>query len=68
MGIVINGVEESDAYGYGSYRYSDYRYSYKGYGYGGYGYKDQKYGAYFAEGESDESVVDSATTSKDTSA
>lgn len=25
-GIVINGVEESDAYGYGNYNYSDYRY------------------------------------------
>jgi Mrp family chromosome partitioning ATPase len=32
-GIVINGVEERDAYGYGSYRYSDYRYYYKNYNY-----------------------------------
>jgi Mrp family chromosome partitioning ATPase len=31
-GIVINGVEESDGYGYGSYRYSDYQYYYKSYG------------------------------------
>ncbi|MDA1232859.1 MAG: hypothetical protein O2856_18985, partial [Planctomycetota bacterium] len=33
-GIVINGVEETDGYGYGSYRYSDYKYyknSYKNY-------------------------------------
>jgi len=28
-GIVINGVEESDGYGYGAYRYSDYQYYYK---------------------------------------
>ncbi len=32
-GIVINGVEERDAYGYGNYRYSDYRYYYKNYNY-----------------------------------
>lgn len=37
-GIVINGVEERDAYGYGNYRYSDYRYYYKNYNY--------KYGEY----------------------
>ena len=35
-GIVINGVEESDGYGYGTYRYSDYQYYYKSY--------DHKYG------------------------
>ena len=41
-GIVINGVEERDAYGYGNYRYSDYRYYYKNYNYkyGEYGSKD----------------------------
>lgn len=39
-GIVINGVEERDAYGYGSYRYSDYRYYYKNYNY------KYKYGYY----------------------
>jgi succinoglycan biosynthesis transport protein ExoP len=41
-GIVINGVEERDAYGYGNYRYSDYRYYYKNYNYkyGAYGSKD----------------------------
>ena len=32
-GIVINGVEEADGYGYGSYRYSDYKYYYKNYEY-----------------------------------
>jgi succinoglycan biosynthesis transport protein ExoP len=41
-GIVINGVEERDAYGYGNYRYSDYRYYYKNYNYkyGEYGSRD----------------------------
>lgn len=41
-GIVVNGVEERDAYGYGNYRYSDYRYYYKNYNYkyGQYGNKD----------------------------
>jgi capsular exopolysaccharide synthesis family protein len=35
VGMVINGVVESDAYGYGSYNYSDYRgSSYYGYRYG----------------------------------
>ena len=53
-GIVVNGVEETDAYGYGSYNYSDYRYRYKDYKYGyGYGYGDKKNEAYFAEAESD---------------
>ena len=51
-GIVVNGVEETDAYGYGSYNYSDYRYRYKDYKYG-YGYGDKKNEAYFAEAESD---------------
>ena len=38
-GIVVNGVEERDAYGYGNYRYSDYRYYYKNYN-----YNDNAYG------------------------
>ena len=64
-GIVINGVEEADAYGYGNYRYSDYRYTYKGYGYGGYGYryKDRKDGEYFADGDNEEPNVEAATDS-----
>lgn len=43
-GIVINGVEESDAYGYGTYNYSDYRYKYRDYSYN-YEYKSNE--AYF---------------------
>jgi succinoglycan biosynthesis transport protein ExoP len=43
LGIVINGVEESDGYGYGSYRYSDYKYYYKSYNY--------KYGNYYNHGK-----------------
>jgi capsular exopolysaccharide synthesis family protein len=39
-GIVINGIEEQDAYGYGTYRYSDYRSNYRNYNY------NYKYGAY----------------------
>lgn len=48
-GIVINGVEERDAYGYGNYRYSDYRYYYKNYNYkyGEYGSKDGR--EYYAD-------------------
>ena len=46
-GIVVNGVEETDAYGYGKYSYSDYRYRYKDYNYG-YEKGDE---AYFAEPE-----------------
>jgi succinoglycan biosynthesis transport protein ExoP len=30
-GIVMNGMDENDSYGYGNYRYSDYRYYYKNY-------------------------------------
>ncbi len=37
-GIVINGVEESEGYGYGTYLYADYQYYYKNY--------DYRYGAY----------------------
>jgi len=44
-GVVINGVEERDAYGYGNYRYSDYRYYYKSYNYK-YGYGYGRYGSY----------------------
>lgn len=47
IGVVINGVEERDTYGYGSYRYSDYRYYYKNYNYK-YGYGYGKYGGYNA--------------------
>jgi polysaccharide biosynthesis transport protein len=50
-GIVINGVEETDAYGYGSYSYSDYRYQYKDYSYT-YGAKGDE--AYFADAELEE--------------
>ncbi len=46
-GVVINGVEERDAYGYGNYRYSDYRYYYKSYNYK-YGYGYGRYGSYNA--------------------
>ena len=49
-GIVINGVEERDAYGYGSYRYSDYRYYYKNYNY--------KYGDYGSSGLRDDYFAD----------
>ena len=47
-GIVVNGVEETDAYGYGNYSYSDYRYRYNDYNYG---YADKTNEAYFAEAE-----------------
>ncbi|MFN9720401.1 MAG: polysaccharide biosynthesis tyrosine autokinase [Planctomycetota bacterium] len=52
-GIVVNGVEERDAYGYGNYRYSDYRYYYKNYNYkyGQYGSKDGR--EYYADEHSD---------------
>ena len=71
-GIVINGVEEADAYGYGSYRYSDYRYRYKDYGYGYGRYSHKKYDdAYYEDagpGEEDStngsSVPAVATPSK----
>ncbi len=49
-GIVINGVEESDAYGYGSYSYSDYRYRYNDYSDG---YGDKANEAYFADSENE---------------
>jgi succinoglycan biosynthesis transport protein ExoP len=42
-GIVINGVEESDGYGYGTYRYSDYQYYYKSYDYSNEGKPKEDY-------------------------
>jgi len=39
-GIVINGVDEADGYGYGSYRYADYKYNSGSYGYVGKGNND----------------------------
>jgi len=53
VGMVINGVEESDAYGYGSYNYSDYGRSYGNSAYA-YSYTEGNE-AYFAE-EEDETV------------
>lgn len=47
IGMVINGVEESDAYGYGSYNYSDYGRSYGNSAYA-YSYTEGNE-AYFAE-------------------
>ncbi|MEZ6124794.1 MAG: CpsD/CapB family tyrosine-protein kinase [Planctomycetaceae bacterium] len=54
-GIVVNGVEESDAYGYGNYNYSDYRYRYKDYTYG---YQERNNESYFADADSEEVVSD----------
>ena len=54
-GIVINGVEESDGYGYGSYRYSDYKYYYKSYNY--------NYGNYYAKSAKEEYYSDEDTDS-----
>ncbi|MBL8808866.1 MAG: polysaccharide biosynthesis tyrosine autokinase [Planctomycetaceae bacterium] len=53
-GVVVNGVEERDAYGYGNYRYSDYRYYYKNYNYkyGQYGSKDGR--EYYTDEQSSE--------------
>lgn len=48
-GIVINGVEESDAYGYGNYNYSDYRYRYRDYSYA---YEDKPNESYFEDADS----------------
>ncbi|MEQ9406325.1 MAG: polysaccharide biosynthesis tyrosine autokinase [Fuerstiella sp.] len=50
-GIVVNGVEETDAYGYGNYSYSDYRYRYKDYNSA---YGDKQDEAYFVESEPEE--------------
>lgn len=54
-GLVINGVEEGDAYGYGAYRYG----AYKGYsGKYGYGYSDSTDGkdSYYSDSDSDSAV------------
>ena len=51
-GIVVNGVEETDAYGYGNYSYSDYRYRYNDYHYG-YRYADKTNEAYFADADTE---------------
>ena len=53
-GIVINGVEESDAYGYGNYNYSDYKYRYRDYSYA---YEDKSNESYFEDGEGRPSKV-----------
>ncbi len=60
-GIVINGVEERDSYGYGNYRYSDYRYYYKNYNYK-YGYGYGRYGGYnsYGSGYGNEYFADDA--------
>ena len=50
LGVAVNGVEEADAYGYGSYNYSDYRNNYyhsPSYAYA-YNYSDGSEG-YFSE-------------------
>jgi len=57
-GVVINGVDERDAYGYGNYRYSDYRYYYNNYKYGRGEYSNKDGRDYYA----DEHVVDVAIT------
>ena len=62
FGVVVNGVEERDAYGYGNYRYSDYRNYYKNYNYkyGEYGSKDGR--EYYA----DEHVVELVNSESET--
>ena len=54
-GIVVNGVEEGDSYGYGTYNYSDYRYKYRYNDYN-YGYNDKSSDSYYADHESEEPV------------
>lgn len=54
-GLVVNGVEETDAYGYGNYSYSDYRYRYKDYNYGYESYQESGE-AYFADAEEESSA------------
>jgi len=56
-GIVINGVEESDSYGYGSYRYSDYQYKNKNYSYK-YGYYGKSKSDYYTDDKGDASDPD----------
>ncbi|MBL8816826.1 MAG: polysaccharide biosynthesis tyrosine autokinase [Planctomyces sp.] len=55
-GVVINGVEERDTYGYANYRYSDYRYYYKNYSENEYGGKSGN-DAYFSDERHDEEEV-----------
>jgi succinoglycan biosynthesis transport protein ExoP len=66
-GIVINGVEERDAYGYGNYRYSDYRYYYKNYNYkyGEYGSKDGR--EYYADDHAGDLTGSASENLKDSS-
>ncbi len=56
-GIVINGVEESDGYGYGTYRYSDYQYYYKNYDYS-YGTEGKAKEDYYSEDKAESSDAD----------
>ena len=56
-GIVINGVEESDGYGYGTYRYSDYQYYYKSYDYG-YGNEGKAKEDYYSEDKAESTDAD----------
>jgi capsular exopolysaccharide synthesis family protein len=64
-GLVVNGVEERDAYGYGNYRYSDYRYYYKNYNYkyGEYGSKDGR--EYYADDHASELTTAGSDSSND---
>ena len=66
VGIVVNGVEERDAYGYGNYRYSDYQHYYKNYnykyGYGKYGSKDGR--EYYTDEQAETSRASSDTDLK----
>jgi polysaccharide biosynthesis transport protein len=50
VGVVLNGVEESDAYGYGSYNYSDYGRSYKNFAYA-YSYAEENENCFAEEDE-----------------
>ncbi len=56
-GIVINGVEGSDDYGYGTYRYSDYQYYYKSYDYG-YGQEGKAKEDYYTDGKAESNDAD----------
>ena len=56
LGIVVNGVDEMDGYGYGSYRYDNYNYGYRSYRYGskydyGVDYEDTHGNEYYEEEE-----------------
>jgi capsular exopolysaccharide synthesis family protein len=67
-GVVINGVEEQDAYGYGTYRYSDYRSNYRNYNYkyGAYGSGDSQ--NYYAEDTAEQQVASEADVPMDSKA